>query len=66
MKGSSQESLPWWLEAGVEECEFCLAAVHYEVLYHCAECDRPVCPNCTVTIFESRTVLCSECGKDRS
>lgn len=55
--------LPWWLESGVEECEVCFAAVHYEALYHCVDCDRPLCPVCAVTVIETRSVVCSECGE---
>ncbi|MEX2542410.1 MAG: hypothetical protein WD314_11405 [Trueperaceae bacterium] len=52
---------PWWLEPGVEECELCLRRVHYEVLYHCSECDRPLCPSCSVAVLERRVVVCEGC-----
>lgn len=52
---------PWWLEPGVEECEFCLRSVHYEALYHCSECDRPLCPGCSLVLLERRVVVCGGC-----
>lgn len=56
--------LPWWLEPGVEECEFCLQAVHYEAFYFCTECDAPVCPACTVAVYERRITICPRCHSE--
>lgn len=52
----------WWLEPGGEECDFCLAAVHLEVLYHCLDCDRAVCVICAMSGIERQSVLCPECA----
>jgi hypothetical protein len=53
-----------WLEPGVETCGFCLRAYHYEAAYHCADCDRPACPVCIVTVRERQTVVCPQCAGD--
>ncbi|HLQ85888.1 MAG TPA: hypothetical protein VK110_07020 [Salinisphaeraceae bacterium] len=52
---------PWWLEAGAEECPFCLQHYHFEAGYHCSACDRPICPVCVLEIQASRRVLCPHC-----
>lgn len=54
--------VPWWLEAGPESCEFCLATYHVEVGYECIECDRPVCPICIVWVREESAIFCPECA----
>lgn len=52
---------PWWLETGSETCDFCLQTYHYEAGYRCVDCDRPICPVCTVTVRVARTVRCPQC-----
>lgn len=52
----------WWLAPGGEECQFCLATVHSELLYHCPDCDRPVCPLCAVSGAGRRSIKCPECA----
>lgn len=56
----SKKPLPWWLEAGPENCPFCAGRVHFEALAYCADCDRPVCPTCLVPADRA---LCPECAE---
>ena len=49
----------WWDEAGPDVCEFCQHAFHVEVGFYCADCDRPVCPVCVITL--SSRAACPEC-----
>ena len=60
----SRNEDPWWLQPGTETCEVCLEAVHYEALYHCRECDQPLCMSCGVTVVERRIVLCASCSDE--
>lgn len=56
----------WWNQPGPDECEFCHRPFHVEVGYYCADCDRPVCPVCVVTVRDC--IACPECctqGEDR-
>lgn len=56
----------WSLEPGPETCDFCLRGFHLEIGYHCADCDRPICPVCVVTVRARGVVLCPECHRDGS
>jgi len=55
-------AVAWWSEPGPSLCDFCLGTFHVEVGYHCADCDRPICPICIATARERSAVICPECG----
>ncbi|SDL63995.1 hypothetical protein SAMN05661010_02200 [Modicisalibacter muralis] len=64
MSDDPVQSTPWWLELGAQACDFCQRTFHYEAIYHCVHCDRPICPFCMMEIRESREVTCSECHEE--
>ena len=64
MKRSTHEQ-GRWLDPGVEQCTWCLVWFHYEVYRHCADCDAPVCPLCTVSVLEERSLHCPDCAPER-
>jgi hypothetical protein len=53
----------WWEEAGPDYCEFCQHAFRVEVGFHCADCDRPICPVCVIRVRE--WAACPECCTER-
>ena len=55
----------WWDEAGPDYCEFCQHTFYVEVGFYCADCDRPICPVCVVTVHGQEGVTCSECSSER-
>jgi len=55
------QAMPWWLDDGAAECEFCLQLYHDEAGYHCHDCDRPMCPACAIEIHATRSVVCPAC-----
>ncbi|MCD6007978.1 MULTISPECIES: hypothetical protein [Halomonadaceae] len=57
-------ALPWWLQAGDEECPFCLRRYHVEAGYYCMHCDQPICPFCVVELRESRETVCPDCREE--
>lgn len=61
MSDSAQSTMPWWLEPGAQTCDFCQRTLHYEAVYYCVHCDRPICPLCVVKVRESQDIVCSEC-----
>ena len=56
--------IAWWNEAGPDRCEFCRHAFCVEVGFHCADCDRPVCPLCVITVRERQIVVCPACHEE--
>lgn len=55
--------IPWWLDEGEEQCAFCLQTYAYEVEVRCADCDRPSCLHCVVTVREHTSGHhCPECS----
>lgn len=60
-----QSTTPWWLEPGAQNCDFCQRTFHYEAIYHCVHCDRPICPFCVVEVVrEKQGIVCSECHEE--
>ena len=52
----------WWLEEGEGTCGFCPGSFQPQALYHCCECDRPVCMTCMISAPDEAEVRCPECG----
>lgn len=62
--GTGDEDGRWWLQAGTEQCSFCLAWFHYAEQYRCGECDAAMCPFCAHVIRHTHTVRCRDCGSN--
>lgn len=60
--GVKNQSPPWWLSGGEEECPHCGQLYAYEVEVRCTDCDSPSCPHCIVTHTEYRS--CVSCASD--
>ena len=60
-KDHMEQELPWWLEAGSEQCDHCLGWYTYESGCFCTECDGPVCPSCASYHRHEYKVVCPGC-----
>lgn len=61
---SERNSTEWWNAPGPDYCEFCRHGFHVEIGYYCAECDRPICALCIVTVRGQQAILCPECSAE--
>jgi hypothetical protein len=59
-----EQKQPWWMESGDDQCEFCAEWYHYDSMYFCSVCDRPVCPVCAILANRER-IICPECYEER-
>lgn len=60
MNRESAKPMPWWLQAGSEECESCQGSYQYEAGYVCARCDKQLCPCCAL-VERLVEVVCLDC-----
>lgn len=65
MSESQRSAAPWWAPGGpsaeAEECSFCLGLYAYELQVRCADCDRPMCPVCAVSVRRREVRICFDC-----
>jgi hypothetical protein len=62
-KGATKSAaVPWWLEAGEEDCPHCGETYTYAAEVRCFACDAPICPMCIVRV--DARALCPDCRDD--
>jgi hypothetical protein len=54
---------PYWLEEGDESCEICGVTMAVQVELRCTGCDAGICEQCSVTVHETREVVCVPCSR---
>ena len=52
--------VPWWLQAGEEECPHCGQLYTLALEVRCHRCDGPSCIHCKVRVTENE-IVCPEC-----